>query len=942
MSYNTEYTQFLLDLDKAKNKTTYARITALRFDESPIETIEGRVTQGSINLDGDSAVRRTCSLTLIADQFDYKNYVWGMNTKFKLEIGLKNTIDKRYPSVIWFKQGTYLISSFNTSRSTNSFTITIQGKDKMCQLNGEVGGSLGASIDFGTIEEVASNGDVKIIKLPIPEIIRNIVHQYAGEPMHNIIINDIDAYGLELLEYRYEQPMYLYRSINSNNFMNMTLNGETECYVGGREGTKTTLANLDSTVLDMLVDTMMGTSSPTKVWIDGAEYYVAKITYGQTAGYRTTELTYPGDLIGAVGESITSILDKIKGMLGEFEYFYDLDGRFVFQKKQSFVNTLWSPVKNNQEDEVYVESLALASSRAYAFTEGELITAFNNNPDIANMRNDYAIWGERTGISGAKIPVHLRYAIDKKPMYYKSFDDKIYTTDEETFKRILAEAKDNIKQEFYSKIDAFKPSYTPPPELAMPERKADYSWTPGWWDIRDWCEYYTLLTDETPAYSMKWYSQNDDTGCIPIADITGHSNNTGYCWLIIRTPAGSYNFQHGSGNPANKGYVCTLYESHYDESAAKGFVTNKVLDGDGNAITKYFNHPYCGCSDPHTYLEFLEVDVKKNGNQVFFYNPNFPSYESIGDAIEDKLDKEYEEYLKSGKLNFVDWREIIYQMAVDFYAHNQKDDFELTLGKNNEQFYSSGQTGYEQYYIDLLGFWRQLYVPIFAENEQSAVDLVNSTLEEYNKWLLEHPTASKEDKANARKPYDDAYKAAKSIEDTLDYYLLEERAHWMKSVYESPEVLNFWFDFLDVEGELSQYSVKNVGPRTKAINDTNVKSIYFRETPGVVFVKSQTEADKLSGYKCIQVPDDSMFTISSQGRSAKDKLDELIYQHGYCTESATITTIPIYYLQPNIRVYVSDKETNLEGDYIISKLSIPLAYNGTMSLTATKAAETLF
>jgi hypothetical protein len=44
-------------------------------------------------------------------------------------------------------------------------------------------------------------------------------------------------------------------------------------------------------------------------------------------------LTYPGDLIGAVGEAITSILDKIKNMLGEFEYFYDLDGRFVFQKK---------------------------------------------------------------------------------------------------------------------------------------------------------------------------------------------------------------------------------------------------------------------------------------------------------------------------------------------------------------------------------------------------------------------------------------------------------------------------------------------------------------------------------------------------------------------------------------------------------------------------------
>jgi hypothetical protein len=56
------------------------------------------------------------------------------------------------------------------------------------------------------------------------------------------------------------------------------------------------------------------------------DIYLAKINYGDTAGYRFTDLTYPGDLIGGVGESITAILDKIKNMLGGYEYFYDLDG----------------------------------------------------------------------------------------------------------------------------------------------------------------------------------------------------------------------------------------------------------------------------------------------------------------------------------------------------------------------------------------------------------------------------------------------------------------------------------------------------------------------------------------------------------------------------------------------------------------------------------------
>ena len=76
--------EFLLKLDKCKNKIIYARITALNFDESPIEMIEGRVTGGSINIDGSSAVRRSCSLSIVAQDFNYNEYYWGLNTKFKL------------------------------------------------------------------------------------------------------------------------------------------------------------------------------------------------------------------------------------------------------------------------------------------------------------------------------------------------------------------------------------------------------------------------------------------------------------------------------------------------------------------------------------------------------------------------------------------------------------------------------------------------------------------------------------------------------------------------------------------------------------------------------------------------------------------------------------------------------------------------------------------
>ena len=68
---------------------------------------------------------------------------------------------------------------------------------------------------------------------------------------------------------------------------------------------------------------------PTKFKLENATnaqiYQAAKVEYGQTAGYHTCDLVYAGDLIANVGETVTSVFDKIKNMLGQFEYFYNLD-----------------------------------------------------------------------------------------------------------------------------------------------------------------------------------------------------------------------------------------------------------------------------------------------------------------------------------------------------------------------------------------------------------------------------------------------------------------------------------------------------------------------------------------------------------------------------------------------------------------------------------------
>lgn len=868
---------FLKELDKCKDKIIYARITSLTFEELPIQTLEGRVTGGSINLDGDSAVRRSCSLSMVAKDIDVVDYYWGLNTKFTLEIGVENLVNNKYDNIIWFPQGIYLITSFSTAVATNNYTINIQGKDKMCMLNGELGGSITAPTQFDSWEEEDQHGNWIIKKYPIKQIIRDAVHEYGREPFQNIVINDLDELGLELLEYRLDDPLFLIRKRNESLYFNGTFNADTPCIVNGKASTigATKEEEKDDETIkvfihtyDTLVDSLADSLEPTIFQFptdkQKEEYCIAKIEYGDTAGYRMTDLVYPGDLIGNVGESLTSILDKIKNLLGEFEYFYDEDGKFIFQRKKNFVNTVWTPIveATSRHDE-YVDSIAFASKETYTFSGGELFISLNNNPNLNNIKNDYSVWGTRKGVGGADLPIHLRYAIDEKPQQYTNLDGVMYT---------VRDLQDVVPT---------------PQRSLLPECLREEFEGGEWWDIHDWAEMHKAYTGEYPDGIMGTYG-----------------NNT--CKMDL-------NKYFPKGTTWNPDRPLFLFEVNADGT----------LGNTGHNPSNDSMKPIQSCT-AHHYSYFLER--AKDGIRSYIFDPTIPK----GTKILYKT---------------TDWREIIFQMQKDFRKHHRDDDFALKIIKNNPDIYPTGMTGYESYYIDLEGFWRQLYYPLEdKENKVAEFDKKIQLLEEEISLANQNKNTEQMEIAQQRKKA--LEKEKKDFEDDYKENFYPEGhqyAYWSKTIYESPENLNFWFDFLDGEGTLKDYSCKAIGQRTKSVNDSNIKSIYFRETPMIVFSDNVQNAEmRNTGYRYFQSAGiEDIFSLSTQGKSAKDMVDELLYAHSYAIESISATSIPIYYLTLNTRVNIHDDNTGINGDYIISKLTIPLTYNGTMNITATRAVDAL-
>lgn len=775
---------FLNELFQQTEREVYARITALTQKEQAIESIEGRVSGGSINVDGSSVIRRSCSLNLTAKNLDINEFYWGVKNKFKLEIGLSNKIDSSYNEIIWFPQGIFLITNFDTSYTTKNYSVSIKGKDKMCLLNGEFGGHFPHETELGVETYHDLETDTRTdIDIPVKNIIQEMVRNYGDELPHNIIINDIEDAGLELLEYRGNTPIYMFREINSDTFTNITFNERQECYYlnDAYRLCKTTISDDDNIIYDNMVD-LDGTIEPTKiilsmmpvsnlteeefikgtyyklfkeyyvsndgrlyttldeqnyyiaandtfVYVDtyeadvqyykvAEEYYLAKFEQGSAPGYRLTDLTYAGDLIANAGDTVVTILDKIKTMLGDFEYFYNLDGKFVFQRKQNYNSSNWH---NSETDEViYNDATLNMDNPIFNLLDNKLITSFKNSPKLENIKNDYSVWGSRKLDSGQERPIHARYAIDIKPEYYKSFDGIVYTSNPDLLQEIIDNRKQELLDELHKNLKAFNMNYYIPTELSMPQKQSDGSYTAGWWDIRDWYQYYQLIKKEEPNGSMKWYSQNNAEGCVSANSLdvvygtktafqyynTPDWKNNHSVWLLVKTPYGFYNPQHGSGQ-YNENYTTTntLHISYIDENGK--CITKRT----NPPIQQQFHQPYSGCSDNHTYLEFLTDDIQKQGNSVYFYNPKFPNTESTQDAIDEQVQIEIDEFLEKNPIKVVDWREIIYQMAVDYRRYYHDDDFLYNVAQNNLEYYPTGVTGYERYYTDIISFWRDLYNP---------------------------------------------------------------------------------------------------------------------------------------------------------------------------------------------------------------------------------------
>ena len=405
---------FLLALDQIQNRVLYTRIQIQNDYTGHYDGayIEGKVTGGNINLNGSSAMRRTASLQMIADEQNYNitdvNNIISINKKVKIQIGIKNEIDILYPDIIWFKLGTFVIANASINHSLSGINISLSLKDLTALLNGECGGT----IPVGVIH----SPDVDVNGVESKPLLKDLV-KIVIERWTELKVN----------------PDFI--TIPTEKFNDVYWKSRTSGYL------------IEQKIDDNNSIFTIALAAPA----NNTGLIVSEIQFGDSLGSQRLAIVSESEISSSAGETVASVLDKIKNIVGNYEYFFDVDGEFHFQEILDGLNK-GSPANALPEAIDYIYSKEKdADLIQYEFNDSMLISSYTNTPQYNAIKNDIVVWGVK-GDKSSALRYHL--AIEKKPTWS---EDLVFTVwikeDEFGVKRAYKEVEGGEEKTISSIID---------------------------------------------------------------------------------------------------------------------------------------------------------------------------------------------------------------------------------------------------------------------------------------------------------------------------------------------------------------------------------------------------------------------------------------------------------------------------------------------------------
>lgn len=137
---STQITQSQYNVAKQPLRNLHVKLEILNFEYLPVDNIEGNVISGSIMIDANSDIRRTCNLSFVVTDSSLDVQAGGqifLDKYIQIYTGVESL---RTHEIVWNNMGIFLINQPTYNYDAETKTLSFDGVDLMAKLTGERNG----------------------------------------------------------------------------------------------------------------------------------------------------------------------------------------------------------------------------------------------------------------------------------------------------------------------------------------------------------------------------------------------------------------------------------------------------------------------------------------------------------------------------------------------------------------------------------------------------------------------------------------------------------------------------------------------------------------------------------------------------------------------------------------------------------------------------------
>lgn len=151
---STQITQSQYNTARQTIRNLHIKLNILNFDFNILDSIEGNNLEGTVKVDANSDIRRTCDLSFVVTDSSLNVQVGGQIWLDKLIQVYVGVDDIRTGEIAWTNMGIYLINQPTYNYDAETHTMSFEGLDLMAKMTGVRNGYIGelAGEDITLIE----------------------------------------------------------------------------------------------------------------------------------------------------------------------------------------------------------------------------------------------------------------------------------------------------------------------------------------------------------------------------------------------------------------------------------------------------------------------------------------------------------------------------------------------------------------------------------------------------------------------------------------------------------------------------------------------------------------------------------------------------------------------------------------------------------------------